>query len=414
MEDGNQYLTGAEAMQLLGVRAQTLYAYVSRGFLQSVRVEGKRDHLYSMRDINKLKARAQARAGHAVAAAAAMHGDQSIIPTRLVQITPEGPTYRGHLSIDLASRGASFEGVTELLWSGALQDEPVRWTKENLPDATKHLIDIMSPFTFEKLPEVFSIVALSLRMQRGPVRGRLNYGSPLGAARQMIQAFMGCFGLASRLQTFVELGKGESTAECIARCICDKPTSKDLELIDSLLVLMAEHELAPGTFAARVAASSGAAIQPCVVAAISVQTGTRVGCVQDLVEESLTGAHTAGKLSQEAKEFINRGQVPPGFSNSFYPAGDPRCHYLLSLLRERSPDSQVVREVLEYIDCVWDLIKLHPRHEIAIAAIGLYYGLPKGFGSAIFTLARCAGWVAHILEQRQDGAVFRPRAKYIG
>lgn len=48
---GEQYLTSAEASDLLGVKPATLYAYVSRGVLKSYRQGIRRERLYSRREL---------------------------------------------------------------------------------------------------------------------------------------------------------------------------------------------------------------------------------------------------------------------------------------------------------------------------------------------------------------------------
>lgn len=52
--DGEEYLTGEEAAALLGVKRETLYAYVSRGMLKSYRQGIKRQRLYRRSEIDAL------------------------------------------------------------------------------------------------------------------------------------------------------------------------------------------------------------------------------------------------------------------------------------------------------------------------------------------------------------------------
>jgi len=52
--DGDEYLTGDEAAGLLGVKRETLYAYVSRGMLKSYRQGIKRQRLYRRAEIEGL------------------------------------------------------------------------------------------------------------------------------------------------------------------------------------------------------------------------------------------------------------------------------------------------------------------------------------------------------------------------
>ena len=61
-------------MQILGVRPQTLYAYVSRGWIRSIPQEGKKDKLYLRDDINRVVMRSLARSGHGAVAPACSRG----------------------------------------------------------------------------------------------------------------------------------------------------------------------------------------------------------------------------------------------------------------------------------------------------------------------------------------------------
>lgn len=54
MVDGEEYLTGDEAAALMGVKRETLYAYVSRGTLKSYRQGIKRQRLYRRAEIEAL------------------------------------------------------------------------------------------------------------------------------------------------------------------------------------------------------------------------------------------------------------------------------------------------------------------------------------------------------------------------
>ena len=52
--DGEEYLTVEEAAALLGVKRETLYAYVSRGIIKSYRQGMKRQRLYRRTEVEAL------------------------------------------------------------------------------------------------------------------------------------------------------------------------------------------------------------------------------------------------------------------------------------------------------------------------------------------------------------------------
>ena len=116
------WLGSREASDRLGVKLATLYAYASRGLVESVPGEGRRGRLYSSRDIERLRVRHRARSGHAPVAASALRYGEPVLDTRISEVGADGPRYRGYLATDLCRDGVSFERVAELLWTGTLPD----------------------------------------------------------------------------------------------------------------------------------------------------------------------------------------------------------------------------------------------------------------------------------------------------
>src|SRR5262249_32773443 len=127
-----QYLEAREAARLLGVKVRTLYAYASGRRISSVPGEAGRKRRYLRADLERLKARAHARAGHAAVAADALRWGEPVLDTAISAIEPEGPVYRGRPALDLAASRTSFESVCELLWCGQLPSAPSTWRMERL------------------------------------------------------------------------------------------------------------------------------------------------------------------------------------------------------------------------------------------------------------------------------------------
>ena len=55
-----------------------------------------------------------------------------------------------------------------------------------------------------------------------------------------------------------------------------------------------------------------------------------------------------------------------------------------------------------------------PKIDFALMAACETMSLPADAPFALFCVARCAGWIAHAIEQGQSGALIRPRARYVG
>ena len=181
---------------------------------------------------------------------------------------------------------------------------------------------------------------------------------------------------------------------------------REAELVRRALVLLADHELNASTFAARVAASTGASLSASVLAGLAALSGPRHGGaaarITALIEE-------AGRVGPEAavKGFIARGDPPPGFGQRPYPAGDPRAKALLNAFRP-SP------ELIELGMAGEALTGLKANIDFALAALTRTIGLPEDAPFALFALGRSTGWIAHAIEQLESGGLIRPRARYVG
>ena len=169
---------------------------------------------------------------------------------------------------------------------------------------------------------------------------------------------------------------------------------------------MADHELNASTFAARIAASTGASLAAAALSGLATLLGPvhggatlRVRALTDEAERN--GARACVQLH------LARGAALPGFGHPLYPDIDPRAAALL--------------EYLPLPDVVADLAKeafaatgLRPNIDLAAVAMGLAFGLPADAPFRLFAAARMAGWLAHAMEQAESGALIRPRARYAG
>src|SRR3954447_17698739 len=93
------YLSRSEALEILGIKPQTLYCYVSRGYIRSVPQPDGRSSYYVREDVEKVKGKSLGRSGHGPAAAAAMRWGEPVIETSITEITKRGPRYRSRFAV---------------------------------------------------------------------------------------------------------------------------------------------------------------------------------------------------------------------------------------------------------------------------------------------------------------------------
>jgi citrate synthase len=410
------YVSSAEALKILKVRLQTLYAYVSRGYIRSIQQPGHRGHLYSLDDLKRMAARSAARSGHGPVAASAMDCGEPIVPTSITELTPQGPCYRGHLAIDLARRQVPFESVSQLLWTGIMDDDaesawPVSGT---IAELEKFIRPFSGQRQHNQILEIFTLATVYLGMRRGSISERVLGGQTLEAGRQLIQALVSCIGLESARTRYCPIRDGMSIAEGLMNSLSLEPNEVNSRALEAILTLLADHELAPGTLSARVAASSGATLHSCIASAICTSSGVKIGKLFDSVNRFLDGADNKSGLLSRAIEYQQRGIEVPGFTHPLYPHGDPRAKLMFELARQRREQTRELAAMYSFTEEMEQQHGLHPRHEFGLIALTRAMGLNKQIPGALFIIARVAGWLAHVNEQRLTGVLLRPRALYVG
>lgn len=423
-----ELLTAAQAAAFLDVKPATLYAYVSRGLLRSYPQGAGHVHRYSRGDLLRLKTRAEARSGHGPVAASALDFGEPVLESAVTKIEPSGARYRGYSAIELARSDTPFEAVAELLWSGRLPSEAPRWSARMTVPAG-HLLRLLPAGTAP-------LSALSLLLPALAVRDFDRFAAPpeieKERARQLLLQLCAGLTLAALAQKPQKSGRADpshlaaalgqpTVAESILVALRLGAT-KDARsprnaarAVNRALVLLADHELNPSTFAARVAASAGADLYACLAAALATVSGPRHGGACDRVDALIAEAERAGDAAQVVRDRLRRGESVPGFGHPLYPDGDPRTAPLLETAQELSSGKRArLAPYLTVITAMRDAGHPPPTVDLGLCALASVLGLPAGSASCLFAMGRGAGWVAHILEQRQNPIGLRPRARYNG
>ncbi len=408
------WLSAIEAVELLGVKRETLYAYASRGLVASRPGERGRPRRYLRGDLERLKARRDARAGHGAVAAGALRWGEPVLDSALTQVTERGPHYRGHAAVDLSAVGIGFESVAELLWTGALPQAPPRWSGPtsgvDAEAAARLLAHGPSPLDAMAL-------LLALRRASSTVRAPLADEDELAEARRLLPLLAASAGLVESAARVEHALAFERISATIAVALGVEPRREVVQGIDRALVLVADHELNVSTFAARVAASAATDLLGCMSAALAVLSGPRHGAMTNRLEEILDTIDGPRDVTRFLASRLSVGEAIAGFGHPLYPKGDPRAAPLLEAARKgRAPDDLEPRRrtLLALVDELERRRHVPPTVDVGLVAMRIRLGLPRGAAAHVFAVGRSAGWIAHILEQRTQGGLLRPRARYVG
>lgn len=409
-EAGGEFVSGREAAALLGVKRETLYAYASRGLVRSEPGGAGRERRYSRDDLERLKARRDARSGHGPVAAGALRWGEPVLESALTAIDPSGPRYRGHPSGQLAA-AASFEAVAELLWSGELPREPPRWAAAGLGLRGAALAALLPD---DAPPLVTLALAVPALGAADPDRQGAASEPERARGRALIlrmAALAGAGGDAARARAALAEG---GVARALLVSLGVRATARAEATMSRALVLCADHELNASAFAVRVAASAGADLYACVSAGLAALSGPRHGGMVDRVEALIAEAGKPERARAVVQDRARRGEEVPGFGHPLYPAGDPRAALLLATATELAPRSPGLRTLLAIVEAMREAGREPPSLDVGLAATGFALGLPPRTAVSMFALGRVAGWLAHAFEQRAAGFLLRPRARYVG
>jgi citrate synthase len=411
---GNGFLTRTEALEVLAVKPATLYTYVSRGLIRRLATPGRKQSLYYREDVERVRARHDARAAEGVVAAAAVRYGEPIVPTSITEITAGGPRYRNRSAIELATSGVSFEATAELLWTGMLREDAAWHGDPPSAELAKAAQYLAARSRNRNLHDVFAMVTTLTGMSLGaPDERAAETAAQLLAARQLIFTLTGCFGVLAKSAAYRMPRRGESVAEAIARSVEVDPNRKIVAALNAALTLAADHELNPATFVARIAASSEGDLHSCVAAAISTNAGTRIARGCDRLDNLLRDPAQWQRLPQRLAQRGSAADIAAwGFSHPLYPAGDPRGACLLAIIDSANARHPKLSRLLRDIETVKRSYQLTPRFETSLVLLCIALRLPPGTAAGLYTLGRVAGWVAHIAEQRLAGFLIRPRAKF--
>ena len=287
----SRLVDSTEAARLLGVKPASLYAYVSRGLLRSHRRDGSRTSWYDPDELRQLVA-GRGRpppAGLAVT-----------IESALTSIQGSKLYYRGREAVALAGR-AAFEEVCQLLWLDELSYVPFAAAPATVA-AVRRGEALAGPaaVALDRLALAVTIAGIE-----DPLRFDLSRPSVVHSGRALIAAMVDSLPPGSAPVAVLEVGgrrRPGSIAARLWRALAPPPEEEHdgdagVGLLNAVLILSADHELAASTLAARVAASTRADPYAVVSAALGAFRGPLHGTVSAEVvalfrEHGEGGLHT--------------------------------------------------------------------------------------------------------------------------
>jgi citrate synthase len=341
--------------------------------------------------------------------------DVVAVESRLSAIIDDDLTVRGIPIGDLFVH-SNFEEVTFLLWFGTLPTAAdLAAFRERLAAATR-----LPAATLDLLPAVAATDPTRALETGVLVLAGSNPTDPVDQAVRLLAGLpqvVAWFDRRRRGLSSASPGSQGSLARQFLSAWRDRdPAPGEANALDRSFVLTADHELNAATFAARVAASTGADVFSAVLAAVATQSGPLHGGAVQATGELLSAA-TPEQVAARLLRRLDAGERIPGFGHPVYRRGDPRVPLFRLLAEDLAAQTGDHRhlDVADRIAAIMaDRRDLPPNMDLYAAVCWLSLGIPADLFPAIFALGRLAGWIAHIREQHADNRLIRPRAHYAG
>ncbi len=375
------------ALTKLGVRPQTLYAYVSRGLLRArPDAADPRRSAYSGHDIDALLARKRGSRRRADIASGAIAWGEPVLDSALSTVRDGRLIYRGRDAADLAAK-ATLEDAAALLWQCAPPDAHATASDKRTAAAPNSSREAARERAFRYLAREAATQPPALRRSKALLQAD---------AWLLLGGFADAISGAN--------GDGPIHARLARRWRLDR---RGADLVRRALVLICDHELNASTFTVRVAASTGGSLAAAVLAGFCALSGPLHGQASARALELLDRIMQAGDARAYVRAAIERGEPMLGLGHPLYPGGDVRALALLKALKPGAKISRALRVAENEVGGAANV-------DMALAAMTRELRLPDDAPFVIFAAGRMAGWLAHAIEQRETGRLIRPRARYTG
>lgn len=406
MQDASRpYLSAADAARRLGVKLDTIYAYVSRGLL--TRHGTEKQSRFEVAQVERL----------------ALRGRRGVVPklqalvitTELTEVTPDAVRYRGQSALELA-RTSTFEHVAEWLWAvPAEAAQPFVAPKAAVTLARSISASLpQDAAPLERLRVIASVLGST-----DPLRYDTSPGPVVATARALIA------GLVESLPRLgVAVGGAGSraahapperlAARLYTQLTAARPTVARVRVLDAAMGLCADHALSPSTLAVRIAAAQLADPYGVVQTGLGALSGALHGAASLSAEELIAEVEAGADPAHVIGARLRRGERIPGFGHALHQKADPRAPVLLELVSESFESKRAVSAANEVVSVVRARGLPEPNIDWALAVLVRAAGMTHGASEAVMAIARIAGWIAHALEEYESPTKFPWQALYVG
>lgn len=339
-------------------------------------------------------------------------------------------SFCGYMLTDLGEK-ASYEEVSFLVWSKRLPtavelDKHSQWLTENrpLPKPVWGIMHVLPDKAepMEALRTVASALSTFDRSENYLSNGHLALCQSVSLTAKLptiVASFDRLRHSLPPIEPNQDLGHAANFLYMLAG---REPDPMDARALETYLTMLADHGMNPSTFSARVTTSALGDIYSAIVTALGTLKGPLHGGATEASMQQLEDIGTPGNVDSWLDKQMSDDRRIMGFGHRVYRVEDPRATILRRLASEvcdRTGNSHWYMIAARLEERV--LTEPYFRKRSLFTNVDFYtgplltgLGIPKDLFTSVFAVARISGWTAHVLEQRENNRLIRPRARYRG
>jgi citrate synthase len=324
--------------------------------------------------------------------------------------------YRGYRIGDLVTHG-TFPAIANLLWTGAWEPShrlptnpvpgPVMAVLRALPSSTKPMD------------------ALRTAVSAWGATQELPFPATVEQARALTSFSPSALAAFARLRAGMEPIEPDPALDLVEGFLYqlngERPDPGTARALDAYFIVGAEHGFNASTFTARVITSTRSDIASAVAGAIGTMKGPLHGGAPSEVVDQLNRVGSPDRAEAWIRDALDKGERLMGFGHRVYRAYDPRAAALRQVAEAMEQEPDWLRLAIEVEDVALRVLAekypdrpLRTNVEYYAAPVLMGVGLTPDLFPAAFSLARHAGWTAHVLEQAANNRLIRPDVNYVG
>ena len=338
--------------------------------------------------------------------------------TSISTVGKEGTSlrYRGYDATDL-TKNNTYEQVASLIIADSLND------KDFKKSFSKYYLEISKD---QKINDLLSEIKQTLHPM-DVIRTLVSYKGELTTLRKQQLDKEDKTELSARINAtvcYIIASYHEESCDeldsqyLVASSLLPNSSSKDqLEALDDMLILYAEHGFNASTFATRVTASTRADLTGAIVSGIATLKGELHGGANERAVELINTFDSVEEAIDGVKQLLEKKKKIMGFGHGVYKVQDPRSPIVKSWVEKLAQTEFSLNrfEIAKKIDQIMDEEKnLFPNVDFYGGLLLAELGFEVDLFTPIFVAGRSVGWAAHYFEQREQDILIRPAAKYIG